>query len=64
MFATPDSFRLNQSPLGAFHPAPGSYIRRRFPLPETPFNGAGGVKLSSTVADSRIIPLVLTEALT
>jgi len=25
LFATPDSFRLNQSPLGAFPPAPGSH---------------------------------------
>jgi len=64
MFATPDLFRPDQSPLGAFHPAPGSHIRRRSPLPETPFDGQGGVTLSSTLADFRIILFVLTETLT
>jgi len=64
MLVTPDPFRLNQSPLGAFHPAPGSYLRRHSPSPETPFDGSGGVILSSTLADFRTIPFVLTEAQT
>jgi hypothetical protein len=64
MLATPDSFRPNQSPLGAFHPAPGSHVRRRSPSPELPFDGSGVVTLSSTFADSRDTAFVLTESRT
>jgi len=64
MFATPDPFRLDQSPLGAYHPAPGSHIRRRHLLPEASFDGPGGVALSSTLIKSRAIPFVLAETRT
>jgi len=64
MLATPDSFRLNQSPLGAFHPAPGSHFRWQAPSPELPFDGSGAVTLSSTLVDSRSTAFVLTESRT
>jgi len=64
MLATPDSFRPNQSPLGAYHPAPGSHFRRRAPSPELPFDGSGVVMLSSTFVDSRSTAFVLTESRT
>jgi len=64
MLATPDSFRPNQSPLGAYHPAPGSHFRRRAPSPELPFDGSGVVMLSSTFVDSRGTAFVLTESRT
>jgi len=64
MLATPESFRLNQNPLGAFHPAPGSHVHRRTPSPEAAFDGSGGVELSSTLADFRNTPFVLTESQT
>jgi len=64
MLATPDPFRSNQNPLGAFHPAPGSHVRRRTPLPEAAFDGSGGVELSSTLVDFRNTPFVLTESRT
>jgi len=53
MLVTPGSFRPNQSPLGAFHPAPGSHFRRSRPSPDRSFDGSGGVRLSSDFADSR-----------
>jgi len=64
MLATPDSFRLNQNPLGAFHPAPGSHNRRQVPLPELTFESSGEVAVSSAFADFRAISFVLTESRT
>jgi len=62
MLATPDSFRLNQSPLGAIHLPQAPTSVGHAPSPEGPFDDLGEVMLSSAVADSRVIPFVLTES--
>jgi len=62
LFATPDSFRLNQSPLGAIHLPQAPTTVAHTPLPKVPFDSSGGVVLSSALADSRSIPFVLTES--
>jgi len=61
MLATPDSSRPNQSPLGAIHlpQAPTSIAATRHRM--VAFDGSGEVKLSSAVADFRIISFVLAE---
>jgi len=50
--ATPDPFRPDQSPLGAYHPAPGSPHPSVALVTEGPFVSSGGVPVSSTLADS------------
>jgi len=57
LFATPDSFRLNQSPLGAYHLPQAPDIRRAHSVTEGPFDSSGGVGLSSALADSRFHPV-------
>jgi len=61
MLATPDSFRPNQSPLGAIHLPQAPTIVRHTPLPEGFSVVAGEVDLSSALADSRSISFVLTD---
>jgi len=62
LFATPVSFRLTQSPLGAYHlpQAPTTVVHDS--SPKVPFDSLGGVVLSSAFADFRSIPFVLTES--
>jgi len=62
MFATPGSFRLNQSPLGAYHLPQAPTTVAHTSSPKVPFGSSGGVVLSSALADSRSIPFVLTES--
>jgi len=62
LFATPDSFRLNQSPLGAIHLPQAPTTVAHTPSPKVPFDSSGGVVLSSALADSRSIPFALTES--
>jgi len=62
LFATPVSFRLTQSPLGAFHLPQALTIRRALSLAGWPFASSGGVGLSSTLVDFRPISFVLTES--
>jgi len=60
MLATPDSFRLNQSPLGAIRLPQAPATVGRTPSPEGPFEDSGEVTLSSTLADFRVISFCLT----
>jgi len=62
LFATPDSFRLNQSPLGAYHLPQAPTTVAQTSSPKMPFDSSGGVVLSSALADFRSIPFVLTES--
>jgi len=55
MLATPDSFRLNQSPLGAFHQPQAPTIRRTRFVTEGPFANSGEVTLSTALAVFRAI---------
>jgi hypothetical protein len=61
MFATPDPFRPDQSPLGAIQTDPGSHVRRPSPSPEGSFGSWGGVAVSSALADFPTISFVLTD---
>jgi len=61
MLATPDSFRLNQSPLGAIHLPQAPTTVGRTPSPEGLSCASGVVELSSALADSRSISFVLTD---
>jgi len=64
MLATPDSFRLNQNPLGASSLPQAPITIAHSPSPEMAFDGSGEVALSSTHVDSRAISFVLTESRT
>jgi hypothetical protein len=64
MLATPDSFRLNQNPLGASSLPQAPTTVAHSPLPEMAFEGLGEVTLSSTCVSSRAISFVLTESQT
>jgi hypothetical protein len=58
----PCVIQADSEPPGRLPPAPGSHIRCAVPLPGGAFVSSGGVELSSTLADSRPISLVLTES--
>lgn len=64
MFVTPDMFGPNQSPLSAFRlpQAPASVVTA--PSPMRPFASLGEVQLSSALAGSRRVSLLLTDSLT
>jgi len=64
MLATPDSFRLNQNPLGASSLPQAPITIAHSPSPERAFDGSGEVALSSTHVDFRAISFVLTESRT
>jgi len=61
MLATPDSFRLNQSPLGAIHLPQAPTTVAPTSSPKGPFVNCGGVAISSALADFRAIPFVLAD---
>jgi hypothetical protein len=61
MLATPDSFRLNQNPLGAIRLPQALTTVVRAPSQEGTFASRGGVELSATCIASRTILFVLTE---
>jgi len=62
LLATPDSFGLNQSPLGAIHLPQAPRTVGHAPSPEGPFENPGEVEVSSALADSPSISFVLTES--
>jgi len=62
MPATPDSFRLSQNPLGAYHLPQALTFVAPSPLREGSFVSSGGVALSSVLTDSRAIPFFLTAS--
>jgi len=57
----PCVIRADSEPPGRRPPAPGSHIRRAYPSPGGTFANSGVVGLSSALADSRPIALVLAE---
>jgi hypothetical protein len=62
MPATPDSFRLSQNPLGAYHLPQALTFVAPVPSPGGPFVSSGEVALSSILIDSHAIPFFLTES--
>jgi hypothetical protein len=58
----PCVIQADTEPPGRLPPAPGSHIRRALPSPGGPFASSGGVGLSSTLVDFRLISFVLTES--
>jgi hypothetical protein len=61
MLATPDSFRLNQNPLGAIRLPQALTTVAHIPLPGGTFASSGTVVLSANRFTSRTISFVLTE---
>jgi len=62
LLATPDSFRLNQNPLGAIH-LPQALTSVGTSVTGGPFASQAVVALSTTRVVSRTIPFILTECL-
>jgi hypothetical protein len=62
MLATPDSFRLNQNPLGAYHLPQALKTVAPSPSPERPFEDSGEVILSLAFANSRVTLFCLAAA--
>jgi len=54
----PCIIQADTEPPGRLPPAPGSHIRRTVPVTGGSFASSGGVGLSSTLADSRLISFV------
>jgi len=63
LFATPDMFGPNQSPLSAVHLPQALVSVVTASLPTCPFASSGGVQLSSALAESRRISFFLTDSL-
>jgi len=54
----PCVIQADSEPPGRLPPAPGSHIRRTPPLAGGSFVSSGGVRVSSTLVDSRLISFV------
>jgi len=63
LFATPDMFGPNQSPLSAVHLPQALVSVVTAPSPACSFANSGGVQLSSALAGSRRISFFLTDSL-